>query len=84
MIAFVVGFLAGQIRKVALRLVVAAAMALSPLGFFLVPLLNPSASPDLRYAASFGLVMFGFHIGLWTLFCVLGVLVGTAKARGPR
>ena len=82
-VAFVAGFLAGQIRQRAWRLIVAAAIILFPLASFLLPLLHPSASPNLRYAASFGLTMFGFHIGLWTLFCTLGVFVGAAKARGP-
>ena len=84
MVAFVIGFLAGQIRQGALRLIVAAAIILFPLAFFLVPLLHPSASPDLRFGAGFGLAMFGFHIGLWTLFGTLGTFVGAAKARAPR
>jgi hypothetical protein len=83
LVAFAAGFVAGQIRQRALRLIVAAAIILFPLAFFLVPLLHPSASPDSRYAAGFGLAMFGFHIGLWTLFGTLGVFVGAAKARAP-
>ena len=80
---FVIGFLAGMIRHNVVRVIVAATLILFPLAFFLVPLLNPSASEDQRFGAAFGLMIFGVPIGLWTLFGTLGVFVGAAKARGP-
>ena len=82
--AFVAGFLAGQVRGPLLRMVVAAAIILFPLGFFLTALLDPWASADQKYEAAFGLEVLGFHIGLWTLFGTMGAFVGAAKARGPR
>ena len=81
---FIIGFLAGTIRQLVSRVIVGAIVILFPSAYFLILAFGPSASADDRFAAAFGLVVLGLHIGLWTLFGTLGVLVGAAKARGPR
>jgi hypothetical protein len=82
-VAFVAGFLAGQIRHLALRPTAGAAVTFLPSASLLVLGFGPWATDGDRFAAAFLLVVLGWHIGLWTLFAALGVLVGAAKASGP-
>ena len=81
-VGFLAGFMAGQIRQMAFRVIAGASVSLLPLASLLLLGFGPWATDSDRFAAAFFLVTLGWQIGLWTLFAALGVLVGAAKAGG--
>jgi hypothetical protein len=80
-IGYAVGFYAGTIRLLPLRVIVAFAAIVLPLAALISPLLIPGSSESSRFAAGMGLVVLGAPLALWMLLATVGAFKGAAWRR---